>query len=60
MWYQSDLVLIGLLQLCNRSDNFSSFVHAKNEGAMKRGWGMCGTFKVNNLTYHVRTTLIDI
>ena len=27
---------------------------------MKRGRGMCGTFKVNNLTYHTRTMFIDI
>ena len=27
---------------------------------MKRGRGMCGTFKVNSLTYHAHTTFIDI
>ena len=27
-------------------------------GAMKWGWGMCGTFKVINLTYHAHTTFI--
>ena len=27
---------------------------------MKQGRGMCGTFKVIHLTYHARTTFIDL
>ena len=29
------------------------------KGAMKRGWGTCGTFKVNNLMYHAGSSFKD-
>ena len=32
----------------------------KLEGGMKRGQGLCGTFKVINLTYHAHTTFRDM
>ena len=32
----------------------------KNRGAMKLGWGICSMFQSFQLTYHARTTFIEI
>ena len=40
--------------------NLFATLNTNEKGAMKGGRGTCGTFKVFNLTYHARTTFIEI